>query len=135
MTQYFLKQKSLGENMKVELDLSNNATKADLKNVTCIHKLDSVKSIYLAQLKSDEDKLDINKLIYLTSVLCYFKCFCNISIHFLTPVNSNFVDQAIFDFFLNKVPLVSILPLRVLLFRVIYFQICKIHYLSRDSGC
>ena len=133
MTQYFLKQKSLGENMKVELDLSNNATKADLKNVTCIHKLDSVKSIYLAQLKSDEDKLDINKLIYLTSVLCYFKCFCNISINFLTPVNSNFVDQAIFDFFLNKVPLVSIVPLRVLLFRVIYFQIWKIHYLSRDS--
>ena len=26
---------------------------------------------------------------YLTSVLCYFKCFCNISIHYLTPVNNN----------------------------------------------
>ena len=47
--------------MKVELDLSNNGTKTDLKNVTCVHKLNSVKSIYLPQLKSDVDKLDINK--------------------------------------------------------------------------
>ena len=61
MTQYFSKQKSLGENVKVELDLSNNGTKTDLKNVTCVHKLNSVQSIYLPQLKSDLDKLDINK--------------------------------------------------------------------------
>ena len=26
---------------------------------------------------------------YLTSVLCYFKRFCDISVHFLTPVNIN----------------------------------------------
>ena len=34
MSQYFPKLNSLGANVKVELDLSNYATKADLKNVT-----------------------------------------------------------------------------------------------------
>ena len=33
MSQYFPEPKSLGGIMKVELDLSNYATKADLKNV------------------------------------------------------------------------------------------------------
>ena len=34
MSEYFPKPKSLGANVKVELDLSNYATKADLKNAT-----------------------------------------------------------------------------------------------------
>ena len=34
MSQYFPEPKSLGGIVKVELDLSNYATKADLKNVT-----------------------------------------------------------------------------------------------------
>ena len=34
MSEYFPKPKSLGANMKVELDLSNYATKADFKNAT-----------------------------------------------------------------------------------------------------
>ena len=32
MSEYFPKPKTLGRNVKVELDLSNYATKADLKN-------------------------------------------------------------------------------------------------------
>ena len=32
MSEYFPKPKSLGANVKVESDLSNHATKADLKN-------------------------------------------------------------------------------------------------------
>ena len=38
MTKYFPKPKSLGANEKVELDLSNYPTKADLKNakVLCL---------------------------------------------------------------------------------------------------
>ena len=32
MSEYFPKPKSLAANVKVELDLSNDATKADLKN-------------------------------------------------------------------------------------------------------
>ena len=34
MSQYLPKSKSLGANVKVELNLSNYATKADLKNAT-----------------------------------------------------------------------------------------------------
>ena len=34
MSEYFPKPKSLGANVNVELDLSNYATKADLKNAT-----------------------------------------------------------------------------------------------------
>ena len=38
----------------------------------------------------------------------------------------NFADQAIFDFSLNKVSFISILPLRVLHVRLLYFRVCKI---------
>ena len=34
MSEYFPKSKSLGANVKAELDLSNYAIKADLKNTT-----------------------------------------------------------------------------------------------------
>ena len=34
MSEYFLKPKSVGANVNVKLDLSNYATKADLKNAT-----------------------------------------------------------------------------------------------------
>ena len=34
MSEYVTKLRSLGGNMKFELDLSNQATKADLKNAT-----------------------------------------------------------------------------------------------------
>ena len=41
MNEYFPKPKSLGASGKVELDLSNYATKADLKNETGSDTLDS----------------------------------------------------------------------------------------------
>ena len=49
MSEYFLETKSLGKRVKVELDLSNYAIKADLKMVD------------LAHLESNVDKLDIDK--------------------------------------------------------------------------
>ena len=48
--------------MKVELDLSNYATKADLKNATGADTSCFAKKVDLANLKSDVDKLDIDKL-------------------------------------------------------------------------
>ena len=48
--------------MKVELDLSNYATKTDLKNVTGVDASKFAKKIDLNNLKSDLDKLDIDKL-------------------------------------------------------------------------
>ena len=36
MNEYFPKRKALGGNIKIELDLSNHATKADIKKVTSV---------------------------------------------------------------------------------------------------
>ena len=62
MNGYSPESKSSGRRVKVELDLSNYATKADLKNATGVDTLDSAKETDLANLKSDVDKLDIDKL-------------------------------------------------------------------------
>ena len=43
-------------NINVKVDLSNYATKTDLKNVTHV-------DTYLASLKTEVDKLDIDKLV------------------------------------------------------------------------
>ena len=64
MSKYFSKPKSLGANVKVELDLSNYATKADFKNGAGVDALDFAKESDFANLKSDEDKLDIDKLYH-----------------------------------------------------------------------
>ena len=49
MSEYFPERKSSGGKMKVELDFSNYATKADLKNATGLDTLDFAKKkkIYL----------------------------------------------------------------------------------------
>ena len=62
MREYFPEPKSSGGRVKFELDLSSYATKADLKNAACADKSKFVKKIDLANLKSDVDKLDIDKL-------------------------------------------------------------------------
>ena len=43
MSEYFPKAKYLGGRVKVELDLSDYATKADLKNATCVDTSDFTK--------------------------------------------------------------------------------------------
>ena len=40
MSKYFPKPKFLGENVKIQLDLSSYETKADLKNWARVHTLD-----------------------------------------------------------------------------------------------
>ena len=62
MSEYFPEPKSSGERMKVELDLSNYATKADLKNATGVDISKFAKKLDFVNLKSDVDKLDIDKL-------------------------------------------------------------------------
>ena len=65
MSEYFPKPKSLRANVKVELNLSNYATKLDLKNPTGVDKLDFAEKTDFANLKSDVNILDmINLKIY-----------------------------------------------------------------------
>ena len=56
MSEYFPKLKYLGENVKVELDLSNYETKLDLKYSTGDDTSDFAKNIDLANLKSSKIK-------------------------------------------------------------------------------
>ena len=53
MSEYFPKPKSLGENVKGELDLSDYATKADLKNATGVDASNFAKKSDLANLKNN----------------------------------------------------------------------------------
>ena len=63
MIQYFPPYRRSGRNIKVELDLSNYATKTDLKNVTHVDVSSFAAKTNLASLKTDVDKLDIDKLV------------------------------------------------------------------------
>ena len=62
MSEYFPKPKFLGGNVKVELNLSNYVTKADLKQATVVDTLKVAKTVDLTGFKSEIDKLDIEKL-------------------------------------------------------------------------
>ena len=73
MSEYFPRPKSLGANVKVELDLSNYATKTDLKTATGVDTSPFSKNIDLANLKSAVDKLDIDKLKIVPSNLSNLK--------------------------------------------------------------
>ena len=63
MSQYFPKSfRSSGRNINVKVDLSNYATKTDLKNVTHVDTSSFALKTNLANLKTEVDKLDIDKL-------------------------------------------------------------------------
>ena len=63
MSQYFPKPfRSFGGNIKVKVDLSNYATKADIKNITRVDTSNFALKTSLANLKTEIDKLDIDKL-------------------------------------------------------------------------
>ena len=59
----FLKPSNLNENIKVEVDLSNYATKADIKNITHVDTSNFALKTNLANLKTEVDKLDTGKLV------------------------------------------------------------------------
>ena len=64
MSQYFPKPfRSFGGNINVKVDLSNYATKTDLKNVTHVDTSSFALKTNLASLKTEVDKLDIDKLV------------------------------------------------------------------------
>ena len=73
LSEYFPKPKSLGANVKVKSDLSNYVTKADLKNATGVNTSDFIKKTDVANLKSDLDNLNIDKLKKCTKWFKQFK--------------------------------------------------------------
>ena len=59
---YYPPYKSSGNNMKVELDLSNYATKNDVKNIAHVDVSSYATKTNLAALKTEVDKIDVDKL-------------------------------------------------------------------------
>ena len=63
MSQYFPKlYEPFGGDINVKVNLSNYATKTDLKNISNIHVSSYALKSNLATLKTEVDKLDIDKL-------------------------------------------------------------------------
>ena len=62
MNEYFPKPKSFIENIKVTVDLSNYAIKVDIKNITHVDTSHFALKTNLANLKTEVDKIDIDKL-------------------------------------------------------------------------
>ena len=62
MSTYYPPYKSSNSNVKVELDLTNYATKTDLKNITRVDVGSFANKTNLAALKTEVDKIDADKL-------------------------------------------------------------------------
>ena len=64
MSQYFPKPyEPFGGDINVKVDLSNFATKTDIKNISHVDTSSSTSKRNLASLKTEVNKLDINKLV------------------------------------------------------------------------
>ena len=62
MSTYYLAYKSSSQNIKVELDLANYATKDDVKNITHVDVSSFASKANLEVLKTEVDKIDVDKL-------------------------------------------------------------------------
>ena len=59
---YYQPYKSSSNNIKVKLDLTNYATKTDLKNITHVDVSSFASKTNLVALKTEVDKIDVDKL-------------------------------------------------------------------------
>ena len=62
MTQYYSPYRSSRNNIEVELDLANYATKTELNNITHVDVSSFASKTNLAALKTEVDKIDADKL-------------------------------------------------------------------------
>ena len=62
MSTYYPPYKISSNNIKIELDLTNYATKTDLNNITHVDTNVDTSNTNLAALKTEVDKIDIDKL-------------------------------------------------------------------------
>ena len=91
MSQYFPKPSNHKENIKVEVDLSHDVTKANIKNITHINTSNLALKTNLANLKNEVDKLDIYKLVPIPNDLSQ-----------LSNVVKNVVKKTVFDKLVTK---------------------------------
>ena len=64
MSKHFPKlYKPFGRNIKAKVDLSNNVTRADIKNISHVDTTNFASKTNVANFKTEVDKLDIDKLV------------------------------------------------------------------------
>ena len=91
MSQHFPKSYELFD-INVNVDLSNYATKADIKNISHIDTSNFALKSNLASLKTEVDKLDINKLVPVP-----------VDLSKLSDVVKNVVKKTVYDKLVAKV--------------------------------
>ena len=94
MSQYFPKPyEPFGGDINVKVDLSNYATKTDFKNLTHVDVSSFALKSNLASLKTEVDKLDIDKLTPVPNVLAKVS----------NVVKNDVVKKTVFDKLVAKV--------------------------------
>ena len=94
MSQYFLKPyESFGRDINVKVDLSNYATKTDLKNISHVEVSRFALKSNLASLKTEVDKLDIGKLAPVPNDLAKLS----------NEVKNDIVKKTVYDKLVTKV--------------------------------
>ena len=102
ISQYFPKPfRHFGGNINVKIHLSNYPTKTDLKNLTHVDTLSSVLKKYLGSLKTEVDKLDINKLVPVPANLSKLS----------DVVKNDVVKKAVYDKLVAKVDILILVIL------------------------
>ena len=84
--------RSFGRNINIKVDMSNYATKTDLKNVTHVDTSSFALKTNLANLKTEVDKLDIDKLVPVP-----------VDLSKLSDVVKNDVKKTVYDKLMAKV--------------------------------
>ena len=94
MSQYFPKPyKPFGGDINVKVDLSNYATKTDIKNISHVDTSSFALKTNLASLKTEVDKLDIDKLVTVPVDLSRLS----------NVVKNDVVKKAVYDKLVEKV--------------------------------
>ena len=94
MSQYFPKSyEPFGGDINVKVDLSNYATKADIKNISHVDTSSFALKTNLANLKTEVDKLDIDKLVPVPADLSKLS----------DVVKDDVVKKAVYDKLVTKV--------------------------------
>ena len=94
MSQYFPKpfNSHFGDSIKVKIDLSNFATKTDMKNISLVDTSCFALKTNLANLKTEVDKLDIDKLVHIP-----------VDLSKLSDAVNNVVKKAVYNKLVAKV--------------------------------
>ena len=93
MNKYYPKPyKPFGRNIKVKLDISNYATKSDIKNISHVDTSSFALKTNLANLRTEVDKLDVDKLVLVP-----------VDLSKLSVVKNDVVKKDVYDKLVTKV--------------------------------